>query len=77
MLEAVNEPGSATADSVRDLHLAAFRCMVRARLLDDKFAALYRAGKIHGGVFLRPGPGGLERGAGRLADQRRVCPSDP
>ena len=29
--------------------------MLRARLLDDKFAALYRAGKIHGGVFLGRG----------------------
>ncbi|MDE3098341.1 MAG: thiamine pyrophosphate-dependent dehydrogenase E1 component subunit alpha [Verrucomicrobiota bacterium] len=29
--------------------------MLLARLLDDKFAALYRAGKIHGGVFLGRG----------------------
>jgi len=64
MLEAVNEPGSATADSVRDLHLAAFRCMVRARLLDDKFAALYRAGKIHGGVFLSRGQEALSAALG-------------
>ena len=39
----------------REQHLAAFRLMVLARLLDDKFAALYRAGKIHGGVFLGRG----------------------
>jgi TPP-dependent pyruvate/acetoin dehydrogenase alpha subunit len=35
--------------------------MLLARVLDDKFAALYRAGKIHGGVFLGPRPGSLER----------------
>ena len=29
--------------------------MVMARVLDDKFASLYRAGKIHGGVFLGRG----------------------
>jgi len=39
----------------REKYLAAFRLMVLARLLDDKFAALYRAGKIHGGVFLGRG----------------------
>ena len=39
----------------RERYLAAFRLMVLARLLDDKFAALYRAGKIHGGVFLGRG----------------------
>jgi TPP-dependent pyruvate/acetoin dehydrogenase alpha subunit len=39
----------------RETYLAAFRLMVLARLLDDKFAALYRAGKIHGGVFLGRG----------------------
>jgi pyruvate dehydrogenase E1 component alpha subunit/2-oxoisovalerate dehydrogenase E1 component alpha subunit len=64
MLEAVNEPCSETADTVRELHLAAFRCMVRARLLDDKFAALYRAGKIHGGVFLSRGQEALSAALG-------------
>jgi TPP-dependent pyruvate/acetoin dehydrogenase alpha subunit len=39
----------------RNTHLAAYRFMLLARLLDDKFAALYRAGKIHGGVFLGRG----------------------
>ena len=29
--------------------------MLLSRLLDDKFASLYRAGKIHGGVFLGRG----------------------
>ena len=47
-----------------DLHLAAFRVMLRARLLDDKFAALYRAGKIHGGVFLGRGQEALSAALG-------------
>jgi TPP-dependent pyruvate/acetoin dehydrogenase alpha subunit len=55
MLQAVTERGVETADAVREAHLAAFRCMLRARLLDDKMAALFRAGKIQGGVFLGRG----------------------
>ncbi len=39
----------------RNTHLTAYRFMLLARLLDDKFAALYRAGKIHGGVFIGRG----------------------
>jgi TPP-dependent pyruvate/acetoin dehydrogenase alpha subunit len=35
--------------------LRAFRWVLLARVLDDKFASLYRGGKIHGGVFLGRG----------------------
>ena len=38
--------------------------MLRARLLDDKFAALSRAGKIHGGVFLGRGQEALSAALG-------------
>jgi len=38
--------------------------MLRARLLDEKFAALYRAGKIHGGVFLGRGQEALSSAIG-------------
>src|SRR3989441_7775832 len=48
------EPGSVVS-IVRDQHIEAFRWMLLARMLDDKFAGLYRAGKIHGGVFLGRG----------------------
>jgi acetoin:2,6-dichlorophenolindophenol oxidoreductase subunit alpha len=41
--------------SVRDKYLQAYRLMVLARVLDDKFASLYRMGKVHGGVFLGRG----------------------
>ena len=47
-----------------NLHLAAFRFMLRARLLDEKFATLYRAGKIHGGVFLGRGQEALSAAIG-------------
>src|SRR5713101_694700 len=39
----------------RDAYIKAYRIMLLARLLDDKFASLYRMGKIHGGVFLGRG----------------------
>ncbi|MBC8095179.1 MAG: thiamine pyrophosphate-dependent dehydrogenase E1 component subunit alpha [Akkermansiaceae bacterium] len=38
--------------------------MVLARVLDDKFASLYRAGKIHGGVFLGRGQEALSVATG-------------
>ncbi len=48
------EAGGGSA-ALRDLHLSAYRFMLQARLLDEKLASLYRAGKIHGGVFLSRG----------------------
>lgn len=48
----------------RDMHLSAFRFMMLARLLDDKFAALYRASRIHGGVFLGRGQEALSVSVG-------------
>src|ERR1022692_2852068 len=56
-------PAEKTATS-RDTLLAAYRFMLRARLLDDKFAALYRTGKIHGGVFLGRGQEALSAALG-------------
>jgi TPP-dependent pyruvate/acetoin dehydrogenase alpha subunit len=50
--------------AVGETQLAAYRFMLRARLLDDKFAALYRAGKIHGGVFLGRGQEALSAATG-------------
>ena len=50
--------------SARDIHLSAFRFMLLARLLDDKLAALYRTGKIHGGVYLGRGQEGLSSAVG-------------
>src|SRR5712671_4176796 len=39
----------------RDAYIKAYQLMLLARMLDDKFASLYRMGKIHGGVFLGRG----------------------
>ena len=56
MLQTVLEPGPiGDASSWRDAGLKPYRIMLLARVLDDKFASLYRAGKIHGGVFLGRG----------------------
>ena len=50
--------------TARDSHLAAYRFMLLARMMDDKMAALYRAGKIHGGVFLGRGQEALSAAMG-------------
>ncbi len=39
----------------RDAQVKAYRLMLLARILDEKFASLYRMGKIHGGVFIGRG----------------------
>jgi TPP-dependent pyruvate/acetoin dehydrogenase alpha subunit len=62
MLRPALQPSS--ADLLAESHLTAYRFMLRARLLDDKFAALYRAGKIHGGVFLGRGQEALSAAVG-------------
>jgi acetoin:2,6-dichlorophenolindophenol oxidoreductase subunit alpha len=46
---------AAELSSERERYIKAFRWMLLGRLLDEKFASLYRAGKIHGGVFIGRG----------------------
>jgi pyruvate dehydrogenase E1 component alpha subunit/2-oxoisovalerate dehydrogenase E1 component alpha subunit len=41
--------------AAREDYIQAFRWMLLGRILDEKFASLYRAGKIHGGVFIGRG----------------------
>ena len=67
MLQTVSEP-----PAVGEAQLAAYRFMLRARLLDDKFAALYRAGKIHGGVFLGRGQEALSAAIGVALNKNDV-----
>ncbi|HLX72624.1 MAG TPA: thiamine pyrophosphate-dependent dehydrogenase E1 component subunit alpha [Verrucomicrobiae bacterium] len=55
MFQAVLNHGAVGESTFRDAYLKAYRYMLLARILDDKFASLYRAGKIHGGVFLGRG----------------------
>src|SRR6266542_6384708 len=49
----------------RDQYVKAFRWMILARTLDEKFASLYRAGKIHGGVFIGRGQEALSVSVGQ------------
>src|SRR6516165_12799248 len=56
MLQTVLNRGAVgEVTSFRDTYLKAYRYMLLSRILDDKFASLYRAGKIPGGVFLGRG----------------------
>lgn len=52
--------------SFRDSYLKAFRWMLLGRTLDEKFASLYRGGKIHGGVFIGRGQEALSVSIGQL-----------
>ncbi len=40
---------------MRERYLAAYRWMLLARISEEKYANLYRAGKIYGGVFIGKG----------------------
>src|SRR6266498_1914439 len=65
MVQTVASPEADSAVSTfRADYSKAFRWMLLARTLDDKFASLYRAGKIHGGVFLGRGQEALSVSAG-------------
>jgi TPP-dependent pyruvate/acetoin dehydrogenase alpha subunit len=65
MVHTVLDHGAVAEDSsLRDAYIKAFRTMLLARVLDDKFASLYRMGKIHGGVFLGRGQEALSVSVG-------------
>ena len=56
MVHTETRRGSVAGSSAqRDFYIGAFRWMLLARILDEKFASLYRGGKIFGGVFLGRG----------------------
>lgn len=57
------EPRSG-AESERQAFLEGFGWMLLARTLDEKFASLYRGGKIHGGVYLGKGQEALSASVG-------------
>src|SRR5205809_3747926 len=66
MVHTVSDHGAVSRpSSLRDDYLKAYRLMLLARLLDDKFASLYRGGKIHGGVFLGRGQEALSVSVGQ------------
>ena len=65
MVETVLNRGAVDeVSSIQGTYLKAYRLMLLARVLDDKFASLYRTGKIHGGVFLGRGQEALSVAAG-------------
>jgi pyruvate dehydrogenase E1 component alpha subunit/2-oxoisovalerate dehydrogenase E1 component alpha subunit len=65
MVHALLDHGTVSEiSSVRGTYIRAYRLMVLARVLDDKFASLYRMGKIHGGVFLGRGQEALSVSVG-------------
>jgi TPP-dependent pyruvate/acetoin dehydrogenase alpha subunit len=65
MVHAVPDHGAVSrSTSLRDEYVKAYRIMLLARILDDKFASLYRMGKIHGGVFLGRGQEALSAATG-------------
>jgi len=63
-LDVLNREVAEEVSPGRELYLQAFQGMLLARILDEKFASLYRAGKIHGGVFLGRGQEALSVAAG-------------
>ncbi len=65
MVETVLNDGAVDeVSSVHATYIKAYRHMLLARILDDKFASLYRMGKIHGGVFLGRGQEALSASIG-------------
>src|SRR6478609_6927007 len=64
MLQTVLNHGAVGEATFRETYLKAYRYMLLSRVLDDKFAGLYRAGKIHGGVFLGRGQEALSVSTG-------------
>src|SRR3954451_24755147 len=57
-------PASAETSDLQARFLAAYRWMLLARVVEEKIAALYRGGKITGGVFLSKGQEGLSAATG-------------
>ncbi len=68
MAEAVTTPNLDSTDH-RNEYLSAYRTMLLARVLEDKLAALYRGGKIKGGVFLGRGQEALSVSIGTALRQ--------
>ncbi len=55
---------AAETDTKRKLSVEAFRWMLLARISEDKYASLYRGGKIFGGVFVGKGQEALSASLG-------------
>lgn len=56
--------GAAKADDPREKYVQAYRWMLLARFSEEKYANLYRGGKIFGGVFISKGQEALSASLG-------------
>lgn len=63
MLPTAADPNT-RMDAFKDRYLQAYRWMLLARIAEEKIAALYRGGKIIGGVFLGKGQEALSASTG-------------
>ncbi|CAN5302052.1 thiamine pyrophosphate-dependent dehydrogenase E1 component subunit alpha [soil metagenome] len=52
---AIAEPSQESASAPQERFLKAYRCMVLARILEEKIASLYHSGKLVGGVYTGKG----------------------
>lgn len=66
MLQAVEPQAGTHTARLRDLCIRTYRWMLLARLSEEKYASLYRGGKIHGGVFVGRGQEALSASIGVL-----------
>ena len=65
MVQTLGSPDTGLSTPVsRERYIEAYRWMLLARTLEEKFASLYRGGKIHGGVFLGKGQEALSAATG-------------
>lgn len=64
MVQTVQEAPAASATSPTERYVEAFRWMQLARISEEKYASLYRGGKIQGGVFLGKGQEALSASLG-------------
>src|SRR4051812_23379143 len=64
MIEAAPMETATRLPFARDTYTQAFRWMLLARIMEDKLASLYRAGKIFGGVFISRGQEALSTSVG-------------
>ncbi|MEP6664463.1 MAG: thiamine pyrophosphate-dependent dehydrogenase E1 component subunit alpha [Verrucomicrobiota bacterium] len=65
----LSSEAAAKSSAISEQFQKAFRWMLLARLLDDKFASLWRGGKITGGVFLGRGQEALSASLGMALRQ--------
>src|SRR5687767_8625196 len=65
MVQTLPQPQATTSvDLSQELYTRAYRWMLLARLSEEKYANLYRSGKIFGGVFLGKGQEALSASIG-------------